>query len=260
MNWYPGHIEKAKRRIRELLRMVDTVLEVRDARAPFATSAYGIDFSKKDSIIILNKVDIADETVTKKWASFLTAQGKRVVTTYKDEPRKVLLKKLSIERTAKILVVGVPNTGKSTIINKLKGKKSSTVGAQPGVTRGIQWFSLENGAKILDTPGVLYKNIFNKDLAAKLLLVGSLPIERVEDFTILERAYDIFRRVQYLEEDFNTFFENFAKRRGFLKKGGIPDLERAINVFFTEVSQGKIGRLSFERPDEISRLENEGEF
>ncbi|MCD6551678.1 ribosome biogenesis GTPase YlqF [Thermotoga sp.] len=252
MNWYPGHIEKAKRRIRELLKMVNTVLEVRDARAPFATSAYGMDFSKKGTIVVLNKVDIADKKITKEWVEYFKKQGKRVITTYKDEPRQVFLRKLHLGRLARVLVVGVPNTGKSTIINKLKGKRASSVGAQPGVTRGIQWFSLENGVKMLDTPGILYKNIFSKDLAAKLLLVGSLPVERIDDHEVFEKAFEIFKRYQGVEDDFTTFFENFAKRRGLLKKGGVPDLDRAIRVFFTEISQGKVGRLSFERPDEVN--------
>ncbi|ACM23985.1 MULTISPECIES: ribosome biogenesis GTPase YlqF [Thermotoga] len=252
MNWYPGHIEKTKRQIRDLLKLVNTVLEVRDARAPFATSAYGMDFSSKNTIIVLNKVDIADEKTTKEWVEYFREQGKRVITTFKDEPRKTFLKKLSFDRLARVLVVGVPNTGKSTIINKLKGKRASSVGAQPGITRGIQWFSLENGVKILDTPGILYKNIFSKDLAAKLLLVGSLPVEKIDDHEVFEKAFEIFKRHQEIEEDFTTFFENFAKRRGLLKKGGVPDLDRAIRVFFTELSQGKLGRVSFERPDEIN--------
>ncbi|PLV56880.1 ribosome biogenesis GTPase YlqF [Thermotoga sp. SG1] len=252
MNWYPGHIEKAKRQIKDLLKLVNTVVEVRDARAPFATSAYGMDFSRKNTIIVLNKVDMADEKITKEWVDFFRKKGKKVIITYRDEPRQVFLRKLRLDRLARVLVVGVPNTGKSTIINKLKGKRASSVGAQPGITKGIQWFSLENGVKVLDTPGILYKNIFSKDLAAKLLLVGSLPLDRIDDHEVFEKAFDIFKRYQKVEEDFTTFFENFAKRRGLLKKGGVPDLDRAIRVFFTELSQGKLGRISFERPDEIN--------
>jgi len=257
VSWYPGHIEKAKRQIRDLLKLVNTVVEVRDARAPFATSAYGVDFSRQETIILLNKVDIADEETTKKWVEFFKKQGKRVITTHKDEPRKVLLKKLSFDRLARVLIVGVPNTGKSTIINKLKGKRASSVGAQPGVTKGIQWFSLENGVKILDTPGILYKNIFSEDLAAKLLLVGSLPVERIEDQRIFERAFEIFAQNVRIASSFSEFFEDFARKRGLLKKGGVPDIERALMLFFTEVAQGKAGCVSFERPEDITPVQQE---
>ena len=254
MNWYPGHIEKAKREIKKLLKLVNTVLEVRDARAPFATSAYDVTFSGKRRIILLNKVDIADEKTTKKWVEFFRKNGETVVTTHKEEPRSALLKKLSLDRLARVLVLGVPNTGKSTVINKLKGKRASAVGAEPGVTKGIQWISLENGVRVLDTPGILYKEIFDKGLAARLLLVGSLPVNRIEDPEVFEISYEIYRKKAGVEEDFQTFFENFGKKRGLLKKGGTVDFEKAVQLFFFEVAMGKHGRVSFEDPEEIETL------
>lgn len=254
MNWYPGHIEKAKREIRKLLKLVNTVLEVRDARAPFATSAHDVTFSGKRRIILLNKVDIADEETTKKWVEFFRKNGETVVTTHKEEPRSALLKKLSLDRLARVLVLGVPNTGKSTVINKLKGKRASAVGAEPGVTKGIQWFSLENGVKVLDTPGILYKEIFDKGLAARLLLVGSLPVNKIDDPEIFEISYEIYRKKAGVEEDFQTFFENLGKKRGLLRKGGTVDFEKTVQLFFFEVAVGKHGRISFEDPEEIETL------
>lgn len=249
--WYPGHISKAKKNVERMLKLVNVVLEVRDARAPIATSVHGIDLSKKKRIILLNKKDLADDDITKKWINFFRKNNGLILLTSKFEDRKKFMKKLNMYLSSgdRIMIIGVPNTGKSTIINKIKGKKVSVVGGVPGITKGIQWITFEKDKKLLDTPGILYKRL-NNELAAKLLLVGSLPVEKV-DFKIMEMAFNIFKNRVNEQKNFLEFLEFYGRKRGILIKGGEVDLDKAAHMFFTEVTNGKLGKISFEIPEEF---------
>jgi len=262
--WNPGHIAKAKKKIKELIKAVNYVLEVRDARAPFATGAYEREklFKGKRTAIILNKADLAEDKVTNEWIEYFVDRGEKVVISKKGDRSKTLIKKIFGERTtANILVVGLPNVGKSTFVNRLKGRKSAKVGAVPGITRGVQWIQVNDKIKIVDTPGVIYAELFNKKLTAKLLLVGSIPPEKVEDWELFTIAFDIIkeRYPKVLKElagdvgNFDGFIAAYGKRRGILKKGGEVDIETAAVKFFHEIYIGKYGKMSFEAPRDILR-------
>ncbi|MCD6449828.1 MAG: ribosome biogenesis GTPase YlqF [Thermotogaceae bacterium] len=260
--WNPGHIAKAKRKIKELVKAVNYVLEVRDARAPFATGAYEREklFKGKKTIIILNKADLAEDSILDEWIEYFVERGERVVISKKGDRSKMLIKKIFGERaSANILVVGLPNVGKSTFINRLKGKKSVKVGAVPGITRGVQWVQINDRIKMLDTPGILYTELFSKKLAAKLILAGSIPSEKVDDWELFTLAFDILKEkypgaIKELSGDvdsFDEFITVYGKRRGMLQKGGVVDIETAAIKFFQEISTGKYGKMSFETPRDI---------
>ncbi len=263
--WNAGHIQRAKKRIAELVKAVNYILEVRDARAPFATGAYEREklFRGKKSVIILNKSDIADESVTEKWEEFYRKRGERIIITKKGDRSKKLLRMIFGEASnVRALIVGLPNVGKSSFTNRLKGRKSTRVGAVPGVTRGVQWIQINDNVRIIDTPGILYSELFSKELAAKLLLVGSIVVEKLEDWEIQELAFNILKRrypgvvrdMAGEANSFDEFLELFGRKRGMILKGGSVDKERASHKFFHDVYNGKIGRLSFEEPEEVFEI------
>ncbi|QTA38258.1 50S ribosome-binding GTPase [Thermosipho ferrireducens] len=249
--WYPGHIEKAKRKIKEFVKAVDTVLIILDARAPLATTAFemGI-FKNKQLIFVLNKADIANDNYTKIWKKKI-AHTNPVVVFHKKMSSKqlkdfVIKNSKSKYGEIRLLVAGVPNVGKSTIINKFSEKKNVKTGAIPGITRGIQWINLGR-IKLLDTPGILYSKLFNKDIAAKLLLIGSIPFESVSDYEIVKKAFEIFKVEAKVEETYEEFIEKFGASRGFLGKGGVCDIERSQSTFFKLVSEGKMGKFTYDK-------------
>ncbi len=260
--WNPGHIAKAKKRIAELVKAVNYVIEIRDARAPFATGAYEREklFRGRKSVIVLNKADLADPATTEEWVEYYRKRGEKVVTSEKGDRSKGLIKKLFGEKTsARVLVVGMPNVGKSTFINRLKGRRSLKVGAVPGVTRGVQWIQVNERIKMLDTPGIVYTNLFSKNLIAKLLLVGCLPPEKVEDWEYFSLAFEILKgrypgvasEIAGDVDTFDEFIEIYGRRRGMLLKGSVVDKESAAHRFFYEVYMGKFGKMSFEDPGSL---------
>ncbi|MCD6105306.1 MAG: ribosome biogenesis GTPase YlqF [Thermosipho sp. (in: Bacteria)] len=249
--WYPGHISKAKRKIKSYIKAVDSILIVLDARAPLATTAFELEiFKGKNILFVLNKSDIANKEITDKWIQTI-GRTSPVISFNKNESinkiKNFLLKnsKTKLNET-RLLIAGVPNVGKSSLINKISGRKSAKTGANPGITRGLQWINLGK-IKLLDTPGILFAKLFNKDIAAKLLLVGSIPIETINNYEIIIRAFEIFRTEADIEEDFETYVENFGKSRGFLLKGGICDFERSKNTLFKLISEGKLGKYSYDK-------------
>lgn len=249
--WYPGHISKAKRQIKEYIKAVDSILIVLDARAPVATTAFELDiFKGKNLLFVLNKSDIANEEITEKWIETIK-NSFPVISFNKNESINKIKKFLLLNTKSKlnetrVLIAGVPNVGKSSIINKISGKKSAKTGANPGITRGLQWINLGK-IKLLDTPGILFAKIFNKDTAAKLLLIGSIPIENIENYEILTRAFEIFRAEASIKENFETYVEKLGRSRGFLLKGGSIDFERSKNTLFKLISEGKLGKYSYDK-------------
>lgn len=248
--WYPGHISKAKRKIKEYLKVVDTIIIVLDARAPLATTAFEEDiFKGKKILYILNKSDLANEQYTKLWMEKINKTNPAITFSKKESVEKIkkFITKYSKEKLkeTRVLIAGVPNVGKSSIINKIAGKKLAKTGMAPGITRGLQWINLGK-VKLLDTPGILYSKLFNKDVAAKLLLIGSLPVESIEKYDIITRAYEIFKENSNINDSFEEFIETFGRKRGYLSKGGIVDFERSKNNFFKDVAKGKFGRLTFD--------------
>ncbi|MGQ9856965.1 MAG: YlqF/YawG family GTPase [Fervidobacterium sp.] len=246
--WYPGHVQKAKRQLKENLKKVDIVVVVLDARAPVATTSFELKmFKDKKVVILLNKSDLADEKLSREWQKEISKYFPTILVN-KNTDRRAIIKLIKNVPTKspnpRIVVVGVPNVGKSTIINKIIGQHKAKTGAQPGVTRGVQWIMVD-GFTVLDSPGILFSEVFSKDIAAKLLLIGSVPVENVPD-EIYERAFLIFSEIAGITEDLETHLRNFGQQRGLLKKGGEVDIERAKNLFFKELSEGKFGRFTYD--------------
>jgi len=245
--WYPGHVQKAKRQIKDNLKKVDVVLMVLDARTPVTTTSFEQSlFRDITKVFLLNKSDLADERYNKMWQSEISKSCPAMLVD-KNTNRREILKIITSHtkyENPHICVVGVPNVGKSTILNKIIGQHKAKTGARPGITRGVQWISVE-GITVLDSPGILYSEIFSKEVAAKLLLIGAVPVENITD-ELYELAFDIYKSVSGIESDMYSFIEDFGKKRGILKKGGLVDIEKARMLLFKEISEGKLGRFTYD--------------
>lgn len=254
--WYPGHMAKASKQLSKIVKLVDVVIELLDARAPVATRSYSrAPFKAMKNLIFLGKSDLADPKTTELWRQHFQNQKEAVFVFDKDTDRKKVIDFLAkhVDRGSLLVVVGVPNVGKSTLINKLKGKRSAQVGAVPGITRSLQWFSVEGLFRVLDTPGLLLPELWSVELGAKLLLIGSLTAEMVDE-KVLQRAFQIYSSVAGIEDhDLNSFLEKYALEKGMLLKGGAPDLVRAKVNFFNSIAQAKFGKISFETPQEVDQ-------
>lgn len=253
--WYPGHMAKTIAQLDKLRKVTDLVIEVVDARAPIATRSYNKGpVKEKRSLVILAKSDLADPLVTKQWLSWYESRQQAAFPIFKGISKKEIVKLLSrVLRTKDYfaVVIGVPNVGKSTFINTLKGQRSATVGAVPGITRGVQWFFVSDKLKVLDTPGLLLPRIWSLDLSAKLLLLGCVDKDHVGP-NVIERAIDLFLKTTGASDmSSHEFVQSFAKKRGMVAKGGIFDLNRATAVLLNEIASGKWGRFSLEKPEEV---------
>lgn len=249
--WYPGHVQKAKRQIKENIKKIDAVIIVLDARAPVATVSFELDvFKSKRKLFVLNKSDLSDEGYNEIWKSEISKTFP-VFLHSKHTKRAELVDFVSrnVPPDSRVCVVGVPNVGKSTIINKIVGRHKVQTGAQPGITRGVQWIRIENFT-LMDSPGILYAEIFVKEISAKLLLVGCLPFEQVPD-DIYELAYEIYREASGDVAALHEKLEEFGRKRGLLRKGGMVDFERSKQLFFKELSEGRFGRFTYDREPEL---------
>ncbi|GAB6189952.1 ribosome biogenesis GTPase YlqF [Marinitoga arctica] len=272
--WYPGHIKKAKSKIKTYLKTVQGVLELVDARAPYASRAYEYEdlFKTKDRIILFNKVDIADEKNLKFWEKYYKNKGYKILkTSLKNISVRSFLTKVVYKSFPKkfselrVMVAGIPNVGKSTLINSIKGKKALRVGNTPGVTRGLQWISVNDQFMLLDTPGILYSEIYNKKILYKLILIGSLKPEEDEKEFAIEYAFNFFKekypkiimnalKSDNIPEDYTEFLTFFAKRRNFISSGNNYDIERAMSTFLKELADGKYGKVVYDYPEDYEIL------
>ena len=278
INWYPGHMKKTRELIAENLKMVDIVIEVIDARIPVSSRNPIIDelVKNKRRLIILNKSDLSDPKANEAWAETFKKQGNLVLTMncmtgigvgqlYKllsrlqDEKNEGQLRKKSL----RMMIVGVPNVGKSSLINRMTGKKSAKTGDRPGVTKGKQWLGLENGMQLLDTPGILWPKFEDPQVGLNLAFCGSIKDEildtaslALELIKVLQRDYPQLLRERYkldeLDEDALVNMEAIAAKRGFILSGKRVDYERCARTVLDEFRGGKIGRITLEEPDTIS--------
>ena len=280
IQWFPGHMTKAQRMIEENVKLVDAVCEILDARIPRASRNPDIDrlAAGKPRLVILNRCDLADPAVTKLWTEHFRSQGLAVLETDARSGRGVnafpaavreLLKDKLAEyerkgqggRGLKVMVLGIPNVGKSTFINKVAGRKAALAGDKPGVTRGRQWISIDRSLDLLDTPGILWPK-FDSQEVGELLAVTNAIKSDVIDRETLAANFMLRLRSLYPEAiserygispagDENGFelLEQAAKRRGFLVSKGEYDIERMSNTLLDEYHGGKLGRLSLERPE-----------
>ncbi|MDD2647420.1 MAG: ribosome biogenesis GTPase YlqF [Eubacteriales bacterium] len=285
INWYPGHMAKAKRLLSEQLSRVDVVIEVCDARLPL--SSRNPDFEKllagRERILLLNKSDLAEESVTQKWVSLFKSQGiiaapfsaingkqQAILRLIEDSARERVEKSAArgIKKTVRCLVAGVPNVGKSTIINRMKGQRVAEVGDRPGVTRSNQWVKITPYLEILDSPGLLWPRLEDQRAAKRLCYLGTvrdevvdnleLAIALLEDLLKTDRKKQVMERFKLKEvppkED---MLEAVCRGRGFLLKGGVADIDRCASVVLDEFRAGKLGRISLEAPRDNAEVKNE---
>jgi ribosome biogenesis GTPase A len=279
VQWFPGHMAKTRRQIKESLPQVDAVTELLDARA--AESSRNPELSaligQKPRISLLNKCDLADERATRLWISHLESAGVRALAVdcrsgkglgaYNKAVRELLdstiksnVKKGMPGRPLRVMVVGIPNTGKSSFINRMAGKYKAKVADRPGVTRQNQWFPIGGGIELLDTPGVLWPKFDDPKVGDRLAFIGSVKDDILDSETMAARLLEVLRaeysdrlRARYGIEpdDFTTPFcllEAVGKKRGMLVRGGETDTERAANMILDEYRAGKFGRISLEWP------------
>lgn len=286
IQWYPGHMTKAKRMMQENIKLVDVVIELVDARVPISSLNPEVKVlaEHKPKIMVLNKVDLADARETKKWATYFKAKGyvvtevnsqngKGIKTIYTaiDEACKEKIarnkRKGLINKPMRAMVVGIPNVGKSTFINKLVGKASAKTGNKPGVTKGKQWLKLKNKIELLDTPGVLWPKFEEQSIGIKLAMIGSIR-EEILDTEGLSILMLDFMKDKYPSLLINKYpFEEVASKegyellneittkRGMLKKGGIPDVGRMAIMLLDEFRNGRIGKVTLEVVEEYKGLE-----
>ncbi len=275
IDWYPGHMKKAREQIIEVLPTIDLVIEVLDARLP-ASSANPLLAKLRGSkpcIKVLNKKDLADPTVTKAWVSFFEKQQgvKAIPLEAKDRRDVGLLPKLCRrmapnrgnkgQKPLRVMIVGIPNVGKSTLINTLAGKKMARVGDKPAITTCPQQIDLRNGILLSDTPGLLWPVMDDQTGACRLAASGAIG-DNAYDSTGVSLAtveYMIGRypalmlqryKLPELPETAARTLEEIGRRRGCLVSGGEVDLNRAAELFLRELRAGKLGRISLERPGE----------
>lgn len=274
IQWFPGHMTKTRRLIEADLKMVDAVVEITDARVPESSRNPVLDELIKDKprILIMNKCDYADENATKLWRTHYEKRGITVLTcdcrSGKGINRflptvRTLLREVSERRRARgmvgkalrIMVVGIPNVGKSSFINRMANSKKTKVGDRPGVTRGKQWVSIDRDVELLDMPGILWPRFDDQSAAQRLAFTGAIK-DDVMDSEALARAlgellmrdYPELIKARYRIPDEGDILVNIAMSRGMLVSGGEPDTERAAAALLDEYRGGKIGRITLELP------------
>lgn len=281
IQWFPGHMTKARRMITENVKYVDAVCEIVDARIPSSSRNPDIDslIGNKPRLIIMNRVDQADPAATKRWVNYYSYQGIAVIETdskngkginlFAPSVRKLLADKISsynakgqIGKAIRVMVVGIPNVGKSSFINRICGRRAANTSDKPGVTKGKQWIAVSKGLELMDTPGILWPKFEDQTVGENLAFTGAvrdeiLDIEALASNLMLRlREYypdRIEERYKFVPGSDMTGFElleSAAKRRGFLISGGECNTERMASVLLDEFRGGKLGRITLEFPPE----------
>lgn len=289
INWYPGHMKKTRELIQENLKTVDLVVEIVDSRIPLSSRNPIIEelVAGKKRVVILGKFDLADESVTMEWKAFLGRNGIialpvdsrngdniKAFYTILDKYQQERDRERALKRPLRMMIVGVPNVGKSSFINRLIGRKSAKTGDRPGVTKGKQWVTLANGMQLLDTPGILWPKFEEPGVGLNLAFCGSIKDEilNVQDLAfellkVLRANYPDELIARYKldglmdddEEKYDEYGEPInpvladmdaiAKKRGFMLSGGRIDYERTGRAVLDEFRAGLIGKISLERPE-----------
>lgn len=279
IQWFPGHMTKAQRMIEDSIKQVDAVCEILDARIPNSSRNPDIDrlAAGKPRLIILNRTDLADPNITAQWRTFFEEQGIKILETdaksgkgvsgFAPALRELLKDKIAdyaakgqINRPMRVMILGIPNVGKSTFINKVAKRKAAIAGDKPGVTRGKQWINIDKGLDLLDTPGILWPKFDSQEVGEMLAITNAIKADVLDKETLaanfmlrLREMYPEALTVRYKFEpdpEANGFelLEEAAKKRGFLISRGEYDIERMANTLLGEYHDGKLGRISLEKP------------
>jgi ribosome biogenesis GTPase A len=281
--WYPGHMVKTRREITESLKMIDVVIELIDARIPLSSRNPDLDslINGKPKVVLLNKCDLAEEAVTKKWIEYYKKQGissldidcltgknlNKIFPIVKEAVKEKFERKIAkgiIGRPVRAMVVGIPNVGKSSFINRIAARQSAKTGDKPGVTRSRQWIKVNPEFELLDTPGILWPKFDDENVAHHLaytraikdeiLDVEELAIKFVEEMILFKPSILISRyKIEIKPEAVDTVLEIGRKRGCIIAKGEIDTL-RASNIIFDDYRTGKLGRITFETPDKALEL------
>lgn len=277
INWYPGHMAKTKRLINEKIDLIDIVYEVIDARIPKSSKIKDIDniIKNKKRILIMTKTDLCDIKKTKKWIEKYKSLGYEVIDvdlmSGKNvnkiiEITKKLLKEINDKRLkkglkirkARVLIIGIPNVGKSTLINRLVGKKAVNVGNKPGVTKTLDWIRINEHIELLDTPGILWPKLDNQEIAfnlASMTVIKEevLPIDEVCLYILrkLEKEYPELLKNRYginkiNDKDILETLDIIGKKRGCIMRGGEVDYEKVYNIVLRDLRDGLIGKVTFD--------------
>lgn len=275
IQWFPGHMNKTRRLIAEQINRIDIVVEILDARIPQASRNPLLEeiTSEKPVLLVLNKSDLADPKLTEAWMSKFESLGFHTAAVTSTEPKTVtgilfrcrqIVEKISEKKGGKInvLVAGVPNVGKSTIINALKKQKKASVQNKPGHTKEFQRIVVSNTMTLIDTPGILWHK-FEPETGYRLAVMGSIKDSILDMFNIASAALIMLKNAypQSLADRYNLDIEDIPEQeeelieligrsRGMLQKGGVVDFERACNIIVREMRDGKLGAMTLESPDE----------
>ena len=280
IQWFPGHMAKTRRRIKESLRLVDAVVEIIDARIPYSSQNPEIDalITGKPRILLLNKSDVADEKVTAKWKKYFEDKGMSVLcvdcrsgkglSDFTSVVRRVLADKITSNaekgmkgRPLRLMVVGIPNTGKSSFINRMSKRSRAKVADKPGVTRSNQWFTIGDGIELLDTPGILWPKFEDRKVGMNLAFTGAVKDEIMDietlAFNLLERLKDVYPDLVekrygisgFKDSDTLSVMDEIGRKRGMLLRGGEINYERLSVMLLDEFRDGSIGKISLESPE-----------
>ena len=277
INWYPGHMAKTKREIKEKLNLIDIVYEVIDSRMPISSKIIDIDelIGNKKKILIMTKYDICDKEETDKFTSYYEKKGYIVIPVdlmngndtakiinkskeIMEEENKKRINKGLKPRSIRALIVGVPNAGKSTLINRLVGKKSAGVGNKPGFTKTLSWIRINKDIELLDSPGILWPKMDNQENAHILASLSSIKEEIIDNMDlscfILKKMNELYPKnleerygITELTEDYIEEFDLIAQKRGALIKGGVADYDKVANIIVRDLKNGYLGNVTLDR-------------
>jgi len=281
IQWYPGHMTKTRRQIEADLKQVDAVCEIVDARIPISRRNPDIDeiCGNKPRMVILHRMDLADPSATSRWASYFKSKGivavptdcktKKGINAFMPAVRSILKEKIDrdaakgMKRAIRVMIVGIPNVGKSTLINQISGRKGAKAENRPGVTRGKQWVTVDGGLLLLDTPGILWPKFEDPNVGLALAFTGAVKEDVIDLEELACRLMELLykRYPQAVADRYGIALEENAagyelltaagKRRGFLLSGGEINTERMAKVLLDEYRSGKLGRFTFEIPEDI---------
>ncbi|ARK31019.1 ribosome biogenesis GTPase YlqF [Halalkalibacter krulwichiae] len=282
IQWFPGHMAKARREVTEKLKFIDVVIELLDARIPLASRNPMIDdlVSHKPRLILLNKADLADPAVTSSWKAYFEEKGATVLSINAQNGKgtekipnacKVLAKPIIEKmvskgmkpRAIRAMILGIPNVGKSTLINRLASKRTAQVGDRPGVTKRQQWIKVGTDLELLDTPGILWPKFEDQVIGYRLAATGAIKDELLDfqDIALFLLNYlkDYYPnliqeryKLEEVPEEGLALFDEIGKKRGCLLAGGYVDYDKAAEIILREMRSGTLGRISLERPEALA--------